>query len=340
MNAIASHSPSVTSTYRSSEITTSKATTSSGAAEPSTQLTNASLTSQSGAPQAYAGTHATNSQGHAARMALGSTVNLEHNGVGTSGGNGTACETPVAGRLDATYDKTLKTNGADRLNSESKTTRLNDLDKVSQLDGNGETLADENRCAASTVVAGMYYAKGGDGIKDLIKDMDAYNKKHDLGQNTKFGSPEFKKRLESGELTKDDLNQVQENLHWMLMARQDKALEASGKPSGVDDGIGSNVLKDFVKDSANTKKAFDDNGLAIAMVDTDKDGAGNHFVLAGQHEGSSFVYDPFSNKGADGGLDQVTQDRDRLRQYRESITAQDNNQKYVYTNGDVPYSAN
>ena len=337
MSVIAAHSPSVTSSYRTYQNSNSTAV-SSNAVQP--EITTAALSTQTGAVASHTGNGITNSQGHAARMALGSTVNLEGHGVGTYGGSGAACQTPASGRLDASYDKSLKTNGSEKLNAESKNTRLVDLDKVSQLDSNGDTIADESRCAASTVVAGMYYSQGAEGIQSLVKDMQAYNKKHDLQQPTNFGSKEFQARLKSGKLTKDDLNQVQEQLHWTLTARQDAVQEANGQAIGLNDGIGSNILKDFVKSSPSTKKAFDDNGLTIAMVDTDKDGGGNHFVLAGKHEGSSFVYDPYSNKGPDNSLHQVTLDPDRLRQYRDAITAQDNNQKYVYSSEPVAYSTN
>ena len=63
---------------------------------------------------------------------------------------------------------------------------------------------------------------------------------------------------------------------------------------------------------------------------------GAHFgcftVLALQRDGSSFVYDPMSRKGADGKLDQVTTDGEGLRAYRDNITPVGIH-KYAYSKG-------
>lgn len=314
-----------------------------GASQPVANASTASLSGASEVPRAGGGSAVTNSQGQYARLALGSSESTAIGGVGGNGGNISACEaggTTTKARLDEKYDSSLKTNGKEALNPESKDSRLNDLKGLSQLDKNDGTAYDEHRCGASTVVAGVYYAKGTEGLKNLVKDMEAYGKKHKLDLNPYGTDPSLKKRLESGKLTKDDLNQLQDSLHSMMQARQDNFLESKGKADEITPGIGSNVLKEFVSESSHTKKTFDDNNLVIGHVDTDRKDGGNHFILAGTHNDKPFVYDPFSVKGSDGKLDNVTQDLDRLRVYRDSLSVQDNNQKYVYSQADVPFSQN
>lgn len=235
------------------------------------------------------------------------------------------------------YNEDIKTRGGDRLNPESRSSRLADLDGVSQLDSNRMTIDDENRCGPSTVVAGMYYADGSKGIQNLMTDMQAYSDRHGLDYNPYAGSDGLRERVRSGDLSKGDLNQIQDNLYGMMQMRQDEAIQDNGG-NIVQTGIGDRVINEFINDSPNVKKTFDDNGMAIAVVDTDGQNGGNHFVLAGQHEGRPFVYDPWSIEGDNGQLNQVTQNRDELIAYRDAITPVNGNDKYVYSASNVPYN--
>ncbi len=286
-------------------------------------LTASNLSDAEEAPRAFESNGLTNRQGLAARLALGSGQN--HHGVGDIGGNTgditTLKKTVLAKRprVGDLHDGSLKTQGADKLDPTSPATRLADLNGVSQLDDNADTFDDENRCGASSLVAGVYYAKGTDGLRGLVKDMERYAKKNKISLDAYGGSKELKEHLKTGQLSKDDLNRIGDNLHSFMLAKQEQVQAANG----VEDynrGIGSNVLKDFALNSPTVQKSLVDGRLDVGLVDTDGKDGGNHYVLSGQQDGKPFVYDPYSIKGSDGSLQQVTFDADRVRLYREAAS--------------------
>lgn len=104
-----------------------------------------------------------------------------------------------------------------------------------------------------------------------------------------------------------------------MLARQEQVQSAHGVEN-YNRGIGSNVLKDFAFNSPTVQKSLVDGGLDVALVDTDGKDGGNHYVLSGQQDGKRFVCDPYSIKGGDGSLQQVTFDADRVRLYREAAS--------------------
>lgn len=254
-----------------------------------------------------ASSNVTNAQGQAARLALGDIPPPE---VGARYSNQTTVPHP-------------------ELRPGSKETRLDDLRSISQLDENKKTVNDDQRCGASTIVAGAYYGGGTDGVKKLIDDQAAYAKNHGLkNQDPYFGDKELKKRVESGKLTNGDINKIQENLHKTL-AERDIA------ETGNKRGLTTDRMREFMNEATNTKKVFDDNGMAIAHVDTDMKDGGNHYVLAGKHNGAPFIYDPMSIDDSNtGNLNQIVQDEGQLNIYRNSLVPS-NGQKYVYSGQDI-----
>lgn len=300
------------------------ATPASAPAAPTQATVPASaLAAQTGTASApSASSNVTNAQGHTARMALGAT--------GSGPGRTDDIPPPPPMQLDWSYDSSLTTNGPTPLSPGTPASRLEDLRGVSQLDSNKKTTNDGQRCGASSIVAGAYYAGGTDGVKKLIADQSAYSKTHNLAnKDPYFGDKELKKHVESGKMTNDDLNKIQENLHKTLSARQE---QVHGKLSGIH----RDQMSEFMNEATNTKQAFDEKGLAIAHVDTDRKEGGNHYILAGQHDGKSFVYDPYSIKGANEDLDQVTQDPEKLKTYRDSMATVNGN-KYVYSGNNRPF---
>lgn len=254
------------------------------------------------------------------------------NRAGDTGGEG------MGTNIRSDYDESARTNGHARLNPESRDSRLRDLDSISQLDRDGNTTNDGDRCGPSSVVAGAYYGGGVNGLRTLVSDMDRYTQQNNLDMNgfrrnhDLGGDPmaQVREHLRTGNVTRGDMNRIQENLYQTLQARQESVL-GNGAPAS---GIADNYLGNFMQNAQGTRQIFDQNNLAIANVDTDGDGTGNHFVLGGQHNGQSFVYDPYSIRGENGQLDQVTQDQGQINSYRNAI---DNNSwdqgQYTYNGG-------
>lgn len=217
--------------------------------------------------------------------------------------------TAMGSRIRPNYDEAVRTTGDAPLHPETRASRLADLDRISQLDRNEDEATssyDEDRCGSASMVAGVYYANGVDGLRGLVRDMDTYRSRHHL--DCESLNPEVRAHLASGNLTRDDINQIQDRLHGTLDTRQDDFLTSETGSNGAGGGIYSGVLDEFRTESPSVRRAFEDNGLSIHNVDTDGDGAANHFVLRGEHGGRPFVYDPWSIQGRDGNLDQVTQD--------------------------------
>ena len=279
------------------------------AAPAQTTTPVAGLAGQTNSPSSpSASSNVTNSQGQFARLALGD--NIPPPEVGARYSNQT-------------------TDPAFPLHPDSPRERLDDLRGISQLgDKSLKTVNDDQRCGASSIVAGAYYGGGTDGVKKLIDDQAAYAKNHGLkSQDPYYGDKELKKRVESGKLTNGDINKIQENLHKTLSER-DKA------ETGTQRGLSTQRMREFMNESPNTKKIFDDNGMAIAHVDTDMKDGGNHYVLAGKHDGKPFIYDPMSINDSDGNLSQVTQDEGQLNIYRNSLVPSAG-QKYVYSGQNI-----
>lgn len=242
---------------------------------------------------------------------------------------GTVGRGAMGSHIRSDYDDSRRTQGDQALNPATRSSRLADLDQVSQLDNNDHTFDDEDRCGPSSVVAGAYYGGGTQGVRGLVQDMDSYRRRHNL-ENDPFEGTDVRERLASGNLTRDDLNQVQDGLYATLRDRQDDAV---GDLSSVHSGIGDRVLGEFMNQAPNTRRTFDQNNLAIAAVDTQGDGQGNHFVLGGQHQGRAFVYDPYSIQGENGQLNQVTQDPGQIQAYRDAIEGGNNGTQYTYDGG-------
>jgi hypothetical protein len=233
---------------------------------------------------------------------------LTTTGLGSRGG------TAMGSRIRPNYDESMRTTGDAALHPETRASRLADLDRISQLDNNaGGTVYDEDRCGPASMVAGVYYAGGVEGLRGLVSDMDAYRARHHL--DCEPLSPNVRAHLRSGRLTRDDISQIQDRLYGTLDSRQSDFLEEQTGSSDTTGGIYEGVLDEFRTTSPHVRSAFRQNGLSIHNVDTDGVGGPNHFVLRGQHDGRPFVYDPWSIRGRDGSLDQVTQDPSVISRY-------------------------
>jgi len=226
------------------------------------------------------------------------------------------------------YSDTLRTTGNTPLyDGTNRESRMNSLRGVSQMDNDASTTYDNVRCGASCVVAGAYYAEGRQGLNNLIADMRAYNTQHGTGQNIDAYIGDLQTRLNNGgTITNSDMNNLQECLFALM--------NGSGDPS---DGLDEAAIRGFIQESPNVRRMFNDNDLAIALVDTDGRNGGNHFVLGFQNNGRSTVYDPAPiNNG--GRQDQITQDPATIARYQSAIDNYGStNQQYTYDGGPGPH---
>lgn len=218
--------------------------------------------------------------------------------------------------IRANYSETLRTPDSERLGMDTPEARFQSLRHAAQMDSSDQTQADSNRCGPSAIVAGMYQANGRQGLTDLISSMQSYNQAHDLGQNVTAGLGDLPARLRNGgNITQNDLNNLQESLYWQLRSRQDSTVD----PSGSNNGIHQNVMGDFMSSSPSVHNTLDRAGMNVAFVDTDGVNGSNHYVLEFQHQGRPAIYDPYpiSNGGQ---LDQVTQDPAQIARYRAATS--------------------
>jgi hypothetical protein len=218
--------------------------------------------------------------------------------------------------IRSNYSETLRTPGREVLGMNTPEARFSSLRHASQMDNNSQTNADENRCGPASIVAGMYYANGRQGLTDLISSMQNYNTQNDLGQNVTANLGDLPQRLRNGgNITQNDLNNLQESLYWEMRTRQDNSID----PSGSNNGIHRAVMGDFMSNSPAVHNTLEHNGMNVAFVDTDGVNGSNHYVLEFQHQGRPAIYDsyPINNNGQ---LDQVTQDPAQIARYRNATS--------------------
>lgn len=213
------------------------------------------------------------------------------------------------------YDTNLKTNNADRLDPSTKESRLKDLNGFSQRDNDDMgTLADKERCAATSLTAAAYHANGTKGLSELMKSSEAFAKKHDMEP------PDYsaiKAKIQKGEpLTKGDLGYIADNLHTTL---KDADYEGGGRTGA---GVSPGGLNTFLKSEGSTglAKMLKDNGSGVEPVDANGDGQFDHWVARlGNGQGTPTIYDPESIKGPDGQLKQLTSDQAGVERYADSV---------------------
>lgn len=249
----------------------------------------------------------TNSQGHAARMALGS--DYTHGGTGGGQAN-------TSGRVN-NYDTKLATNNSERLDPSSKESRARDLKGFSQRDNDKYgTLNDDQRCAGTALTANIYHAEGTAGLTKLMDACEKYhaaNKRDALSEEGPDFSAIREKIKNNQPLTKGDLSLISEGVHTTLRDAQHIGETKNGLPH-LDKGVSPGAMKDFLSsDSAKDVKAVMANsGNTLLPIDMDGNGSFDHWVANLKGSG---VYDPESVRGKDGKLSQITSDPEMIKRY-------------------------
>ncbi len=300
---------------------------SNGASKAAT-LTTSSLSSQSNPPSGSGqGNAVTDSQGQAARSALGSG-GASQGGMGfnpltsisEAGGSLKEFAGAVKAKLAQTnnYDTSLKTNNSEALDPSSKASRLSDLSTFSQRDNDGKTTNDGQRCAATSLTAAMYHAEGVDGLTKLMDGADKFHA--DNSGDTRTGKgPDFtavRKKIKDGEtLTKGDLSHVSEGIHHSLRDSQYIIEGETGIPE-LEKGVSPPAVKRFLDSSAGSdiSKTLKDNDSMLAIQDMDGNGSFDHFVA----RLGNAIYDPEAISNGSGQLSQVVTGEGMIDRYKES----------------------
>jgi hypothetical protein len=163
----------------------------------------------------------------------------------------------------------------------------------------------DNRCGATSLLAGAMLADGNQGVQAMIDMVKADPEAAQLYGGTLDDLT--KKITEGGALTQSDLHLVQSGVHDHLRKEHERA---GFDPTST--GVDGKIIQDKIKHNQQLNKYFSDENLSVNFIDNDGDDSPNHFVLDIGEKGDRghAVYDPFSREGG-----QVVEKSGQLRDY-------------------------
>jgi len=167
------------------------------------------------------------------------------------------------------------------------------LQKMTQHDYTLDTVDDDNRCAAASKVAAAVM-EGPQAVKDLAVDIES---KVDLTPDEQAAID----RIKNDNATYGDLGLLQDLAYANTVTENELIDETGVATASLDDimKLGGSTSRNAPSDNPrDVADALQDGEKTIMYVDTNRDGAGDHFVLVGKtDDGRRYVYDPETKYG-------------------------------------------
>jgi hypothetical protein len=198
---------------------------------------------------------------------------------------------------------------------------------LSRMRQNGEPMSKDGafRCGASSLVGGMVYGGGKQGVQMLLAAMVADRSKLKRPDGGKDEQPwmddELKKLMgklkdEDGKLTMGDLDLIQSKTYEFF---KDQKPGKPGQEKG--EGLSGKDLQKFIAGHKDIKKLFADKDMALNGIDLTGDGRSEHMVLGIGHERldggrAQMIYDPQARQNKENWGDWMSQE-DREKIYLE-----------------------
>lgn len=202
---------------------------------------------------------------------------------------------------NALANKTVNLNGTD------KNQRINILSGISQLDNIGKTSGDNSRCGATAVTAAVIYSQGDKGLINLIDTIKSTNKNWNVNLNlSKYNLDQIKMNLQSGKsISRNDISLIQDSLYQVL-----NSSEINNHPY-----LQVGTLNHFINSNSSLSQAFSGENMQIKLVDINKNGTADHYVLFLNNQNKNLVYDPWPR----GEGKQVIADNNTINLYSSSV---------------------
>jgi len=167
-----------------------------------------------------------------------------------------------------------------------------------------EATLDKTACAGASVVGAAFLAEGPDGLRKVMKALEAQDPTG--GSTGKYASPEYKAL--KAKLAKDpnslsvaDIQALQQTTTEVLSKNQakDRDLDLEGQT-----GIHGKTMDNFMRSSPQLAKMFEKNGMQIEGIDNDgaldddaKTGMDHWVVRMKGPDGKEAIYDPLARRG-------------------------------------------